>query len=473
MTAATLKKTFLLPLGLLCLAGCATMAPDYVRPAPPVPASWPSGPAYKGAAQAREPEAASLKRDQFFVNPQLRKLIAMALANNRDLRVAALNVEKSRAQYRIRRADLLPTINANGAAVMERLPSDLSGNGEATTSHSYTLDLGVSSFEVDLFGRVRSLKDQALEQYLATEQAARAVHISLVAEVAGNYLALAADRERLKLARETLESQQGTYRLIQSRFAVGASSELDLRQAQTSVDSARVDVASYTSQVAQDENLLALVVGAPVPAELLPDGFDAVGHIRELSSGIPSEVLQRRPDIMQAEHLLKGANANIGAARAAFFPRITLNSSIGTSSDQLSGLFSPGSFAWGFAPQITLPIFDYGRNSAGLTVAERDRDIYLAQYEKAIQSAFREVADALARNGTVMDQLEAQQSLVHATSDSYRLSQARYKGGVASYLVVLDSQRSLYSAQQGLIGINLTRLSNLVTLYRVLGGGSE
>jgi multidrug efflux system outer membrane protein len=234
-----------------------------------------------------------------------------------------------------------------------------------------------------------------------------------------------------------------------------------------------VDVARFTSRVAQDENLLALVVGASVPAELLPSGFSAVGTIRELSAGLTSEVLQSRPDILQAEQLLKGANANIGAARAAFFPRITLNTSIGTSSDQLTGLFSPGSLAWGFAPQFTLPIFDYGKNKAGLTVAERERDIFLAQYEKAIQSAFREVADALAQNGAMAEQLEAQQSLTTASSESYRLSQARYKSGIASYLDVLDSQRSLYSAQQGLISVNLTKLSNLVTLYKVLGGGSE
>ena len=252
-----------------------------------------------------------------------------------------------------------------------------------------------------------------------------------------------------------------------------ASVELDLRQAQTSVDSARVDVARYTSLVAQDENLLTLVVGAQVPAELLPTGFAAVGNLRELPPGVPSEVLQRRPDVMQAELALMAADANIGAARAAFFPRITLNTSIGTSTAQLTGLFAPGSLAWGFVPQITLPIFDYGRNKAGLTAAERDRDIFLARYEKAIQSAFREVADTLALNGSVGEQLQAQQSLTEATSESYRLSRARYDSGYSSYLNVLDSQRSLYSAQQGLISVNLTRLSNLVTLYKVLGGGSE
>ncbi|HBA88405.1 MAG TPA: multidrug transporter [Geobacter sp.] len=455
-----------------CLAGCATMAPRYSRPDAPVAATWPTGPAYKNSgAQAGDPEASDLNWNEFFVNPQIRRLITLALANNRDLRVAAFNVEKSQAMFRIQRAALLPTINADAGGSVQRLPADVSDTGQSAISRNYHVGLGMSVYEIDLFGRVRSLKHQALEQYLATDQARRSIRISLVSEVANNYLTLAADRERLKLALDTLESQQSSYQLIRSRVSAGASSELDLHQAQTSVDSARVDVARFTTQVAQDENLLALVVGAQIPAELVPTGFSAVGTLRELPTGVPSEVLQRRPDIMQAEHLLKSANANIGAARAAFFPRITLNTSIGTSSDQLTGLFSPGSLAWGFAPQLALPIFDHGRNSAGLTVAERDRDILLAQYEKAIQVAFREVADALARNGTVAKQLEAQQSLTQATSESYRLSQVRYQSGMTSYLNVLDSQRSLYGAQQGLISVNLTRLGNLVTLYKVLGGG--
>ncbi len=458
----------------VCLAGCSSMTPSYSRPEAPVSVEWPTGPAYKhNTAMTGEPTATDLKWNQFFINPQLQKLITLALANNRDLRVAALNVEKSRAQYRIHRADLLPTIAAAGSGTAQRLPTDVSPSGQAMIARNYNLNLGLSSYEIDLFGRVQSLKDQALEQYLATEQARHSAQISLTAEVAINYLTLTADRELLKLALDTLKSQQASYQLIQSRFTAGASSELDLRQAQISVDSARADVARYTSLTAQDENLLTLVVGVQIAAELLSTEFSTVGPLRELPPGVPSEVLQRRPDVMQAEQQLKAANANIGAARAAFFPRITLNTSIGTSSDQLTGLFSPGSFAWGFAPQFTLPIFDYGRNKADLTVAERDRDIYLAQYDKTIQSAFREVADALAQNGTLSEQLEAQQSLTQATSESYRLSQARYNSGYSSYLNILDSQRSLYSAQQGLISINLARLSNLVTLYKVLGGGRE
>jgi multidrug efflux system outer membrane protein len=294
-----------------------------------------------------------------------------------------------------------------------------------------------------------------------------------VSEVATTYLTLAADRESLRLSRETLASQLASYQLIKSRFEAGASSELDVRQAQTGVDTARVNIARFTTQAAQTENALALLAGSPVPADLMPNGFSEIGTLKEFRAGLPSEVLQRRPDILQAEQLLRAANANIGAARAAFFPRITLNTNIGTSSDQLVALFSPGSAAWLFAPQITLPIFDSGRNRAGLTVAEVDRDIALARYEQAIQSAFRDVADAQALRGTVGEQLEAQQSLVQATSESYRLSDARYRNGIDSYLNVLDAQRSNYSSQQGLIGIQLSRLINLVTLYKVFGGGGD
>ena len=455
------------------LVGCS-LAPPYRRPEAPVSSTWPSGPAYRESSLATDAtSAADLKWREFFRSPQLQALIELALANNRDLRIAALNVEKSRARFRIQRADLLPTLAAAGSAAVQRLPADLAPGGQAMIARNDYLGLGLSSYEIDFFGRVRSLKEQALEQYLASEEARRSVQISLVAEVANNYLILAADRERRTLALETLDSQQASYQLIQRRFAAGASSELDLRQAQTRVEAARVDAARYTSQVAQDENLLTLVVGAQLPPELLPGGFSAVGTLRALPAGVPSEVLLRRPDVLQAELQLMAANANIGAARAAFFPRITLNTNIGTASDQLSGLFAPGSLAWGFVPQVSLPIFDYGRNRAGLTVAERDRDLFLARYEKAIQSAFREVADALAQNGTLGEELGAQQSLLEASSESYRLSRARYQQGVDSYLNVLDSQRAFYAAQQGLISVNLTRLSNLVTLYKVLGGGIE
>jgi multidrug efflux system outer membrane protein len=336
----------------------------------------------------------------------------------------------------------------------------------------YNVNLGISSWEIDFFGRIRSLKDAALEQYLATEQARVSAQISLVAEVANTYLTLAADRENLKLARSTLAAQQATYETIRRRAEVGASSDLDLRQAQTRVDAARVDIARYTSQVTLDENALTLLVGSTVPSGLLPAELGEVMALKDFTPGLPSEVLQRRPDILQAENLLKAANANIGAARAAFFPRITLTTSTGTTSDQLSGLFKSDSNTWIFAPQFIMPIFD-ARTWSAYDVAKVDREISLTQYEKAIQVAFREVADALAQRGTLGDQLEAQQSLVYASGESYRLSDARYARGIDNYLSVLDAQRSLYSAQQGLIAIRLARLTNLVTLYKVLGGGGE
>ncbi|HEX7542383.1 MAG TPA: AdeC/AdeK/OprM family multidrug efflux complex outer membrane factor [Anaerolineales bacterium] len=466
-----IRKTLLIAAMIVCLAGC-TMAPTYTRPEAPVPAAWPTGPAYKHATTASvSPSAADIKWRDFFVDEKMRKVIDLALANNRDLRVAALNIEKAQAQYRIQRAELFPAVNAAGSGSKQRLPADISGTGQPETITQYGVNLGISSWELDFFGRVRSLKDRALEQYLATEQARRGAQISLVAEVANAYLTLAADRESLKLVQSTLEAQQATYNLIKRRYEVGASSELDLRQSQTRVDTARVDIARYTGQVALDENALNLLIGSPVPAELLPGELGAVTTLQDITPGLSSEVLQRRPDILQAENQLKAANANIGAARAAFFPRITLTTNIGTISAELSGLFKSGQDTWTFAPQIILPIFDAGSNLANLDAAIADRDIYLAQYEKAIQSAFREVADALAQRGTVGDQVEAQQSLVHASSESYRLSEARYTRGIDSYLTVLDAQRSLYGAQQGLIALRLARFTNRVTLYKVLGGG--
>jgi len=457
----------------LCLTGCSTMAPTYKQPAAPVSSAWPEGPAYKAVqAGAGEKAVADIAWQEFFVDPQLRKLIELALDNNRDLRVAALNIERSRALYQIQRSDLFPKVDASAAGNFQRLPEDFSGTGSAKTIHQYSVGLGVSSYELDLFGRVRSLKDQALELYLSTEQARRSVQISLISQVAAGYLTLAADRERLQLAKETLKSQQSSYQLTRSRYEAGVSSALDLHQAQTTVDTARVDIARFTTLVAQDENALNLVIGSNAPAELLPQKLsEKLTSLQDVAPGLPSDVLLRRPDILQAENLLKAANANIGAARANFFPRITLVSSVGFGSNELGGLFTGGSFAWGFAPQISLPIFDAGSNKATLEVAKADRDIAIAQYEKAIQTAFREVADSLAQRGTIDEQVAAQQSLTDATSESYRLSLVRYDKGVDSYLSVLDSQRSLYTAQQNLIGSHLAQLVNLVTLYKVLGGG--
>ena len=467
-------RTIFLPLGaLLFISGCASLAPKYSRPASPVPAGWQGGAATGADGKVQRP-LADIPWQEFFVDPQLRKVIALALNNNRDLRVAMLGIERSKAQFQIQSAGQFPTVNANAGYNHQRFAADLSPTGKQMNVDQFSVGLGVLSYELDLFGRVKSLKDQALEQYLATKEARRSVQISLVSQVASSYLTLAADRERLLLSRETLKSQQASYQLTRSRYQAGVSSALDLNQAQTSVDSARLDIARFTTLIAQDQNALNLVVGSPVPAELVPERLTGnLTALKEVPPGLSSEVLLNRPDILQAEGELKGANANIGAARAAFFPRITLVTSLGLGSDTLSGLFKGSSFAWQFAPQISLPIFDGGSNKANLKVAKVNRDILVAQYEKAIQTAFREVADSLALAATIDEQLAAQKSLTDVTGESYRLSSARYDKGVDSYLSVLFSQRLHNDAQQSLISVQLTRLNNLVTFYKVLGGGGE
>ncbi len=455
---------------LVSLSGC-TLAPKYTRPEAPVPPSWPVGPAYEETMSAPGvPAADDLKWQDFFTDERLRKVIGMALKNNRDLRIASLNVERARAFYGIQRAELLPTFDMVGSGGKQRVSSDLAGSGEQRTHEQYSVDLGIISWEIDFFGRIRSLKDEALEEYLGTEQARRSAQILLVSAVANAYLNLAADRETLKLAQSTLETQQASYDMISRRYELGLSSKLDLRQAQTRVDAARVDVALYTRLAAQDENALNLLTGSPVPSELLSRDLYSVASPKEISHSMSSEVLLRRPDILAAEHRLRGANANIGAARAAFFPRISLTTLLGTASNELSGLFESGSGTWSYAGRVIMPIFD-ARTWSALDASKAEREIILTQYEKAIQVAFREVADALAARGTVEKQLTAQQSLVSAFTDTYGLSMIRYTKGVDNYLSVLDAQRSLYAAQQGLIAIRLAQLASLVTLYKVLGGG--
>lgn len=466
------QKLFLLVGCFAYLAGC-TLIPKYTKPEAPVPSSWPSGPAYKETqAVPGVPLAADLNWRKFFTDEQLQKIIETALNNNRDLRVASLNVERARALYRIQRAELLPVVNAVGSGGKERVPADLSSTESSHTAEQYSVSLGIYSWEIDFFGRIRSLKERALEEYLATEEARRSAQILLVSEVSNVYLTLAADREALQLARSTLETQQAAYELIRRRYEKGIATGLDLSQAQTQVEAARVDIARYTNRAAQDENALNLLVGSPVPNALLPESLGNVTPPKGISPGMSSEVLLQRPDILSAEHLLKASNANIGAARAAFFPRISLTTAIGTASDELSGLFKAGSDTWNFSGQIVLPIFD-ARTWSALRVTKVDREKALAQYEKSIQAAFREVADALAVKGTVEDQLAAQQSLVNAFAETYRLSNLRYIKGVDSYLGVLDAQRSLRVAEQVLIAFRLARIANQVRLYSVLGGGRE
>ncbi|MES2104051.1 MAG: AdeC/AdeK/OprM family multidrug efflux complex outer membrane factor [Pseudomonadota bacterium] len=471
-----MKTTILSLAALALLAGCS-LAPVYERPGAPVMQAWPTGAAYKTAAATTTTAAdtkpvSDIQWRDFFIDERLRKVIALALANNRDLRVSTLNIEKARAQYNIERAALLPGLSASVSQTATRTPSTTAANGQAAIARQYTGGLGIPSYELDLFGKLRNLSEAGLQSYLGTEEARRAAQISLVAEVANGYLTLMADQERLRLAQDTLKSQQLSYDLSKRRFNAGATSGLDMYDAQTSVESARSDVAVYTAQVAIDQNALTLLVGSTVPDELLPQGeLAAVSKLAGLPAGLPSEVLQRRPDVLEAERALMAANANIGAARAAFFPSISLTASAGSASTTLSGLFKAGSASWSFIPQINLPIFDGGVNRANLGIAKVNRDISVAQYEKAIQTAFREVADALAQNGTLDERMDAQQALVDASARSFNIHEARYKKGAESYLDSLVSQRALYAAQQNLITARLSKAGNEVTLYKVLGGG--
>ncbi len=444
------------------LAGCMNLAPRYERPAAPVAERFPLAP----EAAASAPAAADLDWQTLFTDERLRRLVTLALANNRDLRVAVLNIEAARAQAGVRDADRWPTINAG-----------LSGSRSPTTAggitSAYTAGLQITAYELDLFGRLRNLSDAAAAQVLASDEARKAVQISLIASVANAHIALAADDALLDVTRRTLATREDSQRLTKLRFDNGASSELDLRQADSLLEAAKVSLAQATRQRALDENALALLVGQPLPADLPPaQPLSAAVGLSELPVGLPSDVLVRRPDVRQAEQQLIAANANIGAARAAFFPRITLTGSVGRVSGHLSQLFGDGGHgAWSFAPQLLQPIFDAGRNQGNLDLAKVNRDIAVAQYERAIQSAFREVADALAGRATLGDQLQAQQRQLAAEQGRTRLTELRYRNGAASSLDLLDAQRSLFSAQQAELQLQAQSAQNLVTLYKVLGGG--
>lgn len=463
---------FVLAAAISFLGGC-TMAPEYIRPETPVSSQWPTGEAYRNIAPPEgAPSATDLGWQEFFIDEKLQGLIETAINNNRDLRLAALNVEQVRALYGVSRAEIFPTVSAVGAGGKQRRSADLISSGEPREVEQYSIDLGIAAWEIDFFGRIRNLNEQALEEYLATDEARRGAQIALVSEVARMYLTLAADLENLQLARSTFESQQEIHHLIRRQYEVGLANELDLARAQTQVEIARGDVARFTQVAAQDQNALAQLVGVPIPEALLPTDLASVDPPREIFAGLSSKALLNRPDIMAAEHRLKGAYAFIGAARAAFFPRISLTTSVGTASDELSGLFDSGSGTWSFAPRITVPIFD-ARTWAAYRVSQAQQEIALAQYEKTIQTAFREVADVLAVQGTVDQQVSAQQSLADAVADTYRLSNARYLKGIDSYFGVLDAQRSFYAAQQGLISLRLAKIANNIRLYAVLGGGNE
>lgn len=445
----------------LALAGCTTLEPKYVRPEPPVPPSWPAGDAYLRRSEAALP---SVGYRDIFRDPRLQALIERALLNNRDLRIAAANIASARAQYRVQRAERLPHVDAGAGA-------NVSGGGGQGTDDRYSVDVGVSRFELDLFGRVRSLSSSALDQYFATEAAARATRLALTAEIATAYFTLAADRTLLAIARATEANAARSVELTGARLRGGIASRIDLRQAQTILEQARSDAAGQVTQVAQDRNALQLLVGAPVEEADLPPSIEAVdGLVAELPAGLDSRILLRRPDVVEAEYQLRAANARIGAARAAFFPTISLTGLLGLASSGLTSLLSGGAFNWNAGASASLPIFDAGANRGNLQYARAQRELFLTRYERAIQTAFREVADALARRGTIAAQFGADSRLVADAQDNYRLTEARYREGIENFLATLDAQRTLYSAQQRLARTRLERASNLAQLYRALGG---
>ena len=457
------------------LAGC-TLDPNYERPAAPVAAAYPQGDGYESTTASQKTSVDTSKAlavdtqwRSFFRDPRLQKLIQIALDNNRDLRVAALNVAEYEAQYRITRAALAPSISASGSVTRERTLG--------VTSVSNDLNIGTTSWEIDFFGRLRSLKRQALENYLSTEASRQSTRISLIATVATDYLSLLSDERLLKITQDTVAADQATYDVTKRIQELGNSSLLDVRQAQNTLASAQASLASYRRAVAQDRNNLVAVLGAPIPDDLpAAPAFDqatGTSMFAEIDAGLPSTLLTRRPDIVEAEHALKAANANVGAARAAFFPKIELTATAGSSSSTLSGLFKAGTGAWAFAPTVSLPIFDYGSNKASLDVAKIEKNIEIADYESAIQTAFKEVSNALTARATYIDQVSADHDYVTSAQSYYTIARARYKAGTDSFLTFLDAQRTLYTAQQQLASDTLSQQSNLVTLYKVLGGGVQ
>lgn len=455
------------------LSAC-NVAPKYEQPPLAVPDTIS---ARAGAPiAANETGLAFAQAQNWIRDAQLREVVALAISHNRDLRVAVENIEKARAQYGITRADLLPTVNAQAQGSRSRTAEDLSSSGRANIASQYTAQLGFTSYEIDFWGRVRNLNEAALQAFLQSENNQANVQIALVAEVSNAWLTLAADLARLQLARDTLAAREKSYELTKRIFDIGSTSGLVLAQNLSTVETARGDVAAFTSQVERSRNALQLLVGGPVSESLLPtrstltmQGGEATALL-QVPESLPSTLLLQRPDLQASEHNLRAMNANVGAARAAMFPTISLTSSVGTASNELSGLFGSGNSTWSFVPQIRLPIFDSGRLRAGLEVAEANQRIALAQYDKAVQTAFKEVADVLADRAQWAERLRAQEAMVQATQKAFDLSEARFQAGVDNYLTVLDAQRSLYAAQQTLLTLRLAEQINRVTLWKVLGG---
>ena len=472
MKTMTLRPVVAAALAAVWLSAC-NLAPKYEQPALAVPDSIAAGAAR--SIEASESALDTAKALNWVANPQLRQVVALALSHNRDLRVAGANMEKARAQYGITRADLLPSVTAQAQGTRSRNSADLS-NGQSTVSEQFTAQLGFASYEIDFWGRIRNLSEAGLQAFLQSEANQRNVQIGLIAEVSNAWLNLAADLACLALAKSSLESREKAYELTRRMDELGATSGLVLAQNLSTVETARGDVAAYTSQVQRSRNSLELLVGGSVPAELRPEAqtlmVDTSSNLGLLPvpENLPSSVLLQRPDVQAAEHNLRAMNANIGAARAALFPSISLTGSVGSGSRELDQLFGSGTGTWSFMPQIKLPIVDGGRLRAGVEVAKANERIALAQYEKAVQTAFKEVADALADRAQWGARLGAQYGMVQATQKAFELSEARFQAGVDDYLTVLDAQRSLYAAQQNLIALRLAEQINRVTLWKTLGG---
>ena len=469
-----MRKTFcLLPLAsALLLSGCISLAPDFERPEAPVEQAWPQNEATQSAVLLTE---GLQKWSEFFTDDRLKKLIELGLQNNRSLRSAFYSVEQARAQYSVSRAELLPSVALQAEETAGRTPASTSSGRRDIASHTYSATAAMASYELDLFGRVRNLNEQALQAYFQTQAAQRTAQMTVITEIAQTWLALGASKDLLKLAQETYDSQSESLKLIQQSYDLGASSMLEVQQALQTVATAKAAQVQALRSVSQYRNALATLVGTQIPTELEPEGLkmDVTKTQVSVASGIPSEVLLARPDIAAAEAVLRSANANIGVARAAFFPSISLTGYAGAMSTEMNELFNGGTHTWSFVPNITLPIFTGGANIANLRAAKANQKKAIADYELAIQTAFQEVADALATEGTVSQELAAQQQLADATAETFRLSQERYKNGADSYLEVLDSQRANFSAQQAVISAQLSRAASLVTLYKVLGGGSQ
>ncbi|WP_158742930.1 efflux transporter outer membrane subunit [Acidisphaera sp. L21] len=464
---------------LASLSGC-TLIPDYFRPGLPVSDSYPSGPAFGGPGSvpgnvAGVP-AASLGWRDFFTDPVMQDLITLSLENNRDLRVAALNVSAAEAQYRIQHASLFPTIDATASGDFEREPAGATGSSGALHINAYSLGLGAASYELDVFGRLRSLSRQAQERYLSSAETQLSTQIGLVASVASYYLAWLADRDAIRVSTDTAKAQQRSYDLERLILSQGSGTASDVAQAESTLRTAQASLEQYTRQAAQDLDQIVLLVGAPLPPDLqtrmmAQAGLGDKSVFPVLPAGLPSDLLTRRPDIRAAEHTLLAANANIGAARAAFFPSVVLTGSGGTTSGTLGSLFGAGTASWLFQPQISVPIFDAGSNFANLDYAKLQKRIEIANYEKAIQSAFHDVADALAARATYTRQVDAQTKLVAADTRFFNISQLRVNAGVDTYLNELVAQSSLFGAQLNLVSLRLAEQQNLVTLYKALGGG--